>query len=440
MRQPTPPRHRRIRHQRNGRPRCAPEVRRHCRRLPYSTLVLNYRLPRIALMAVALGGTAVAQSDDDVTEFVEPNAFERTWNLATLYKNDLNPLLEEFKLRGRYHGQYWDIDADDGSRSHWEDRRSRLGFDAKLFDKEVELRADFQSNDGFTDLYDGLVDAYLRWKPKTWLSFTAGKTKPLIGQYDWLESTNTQPTFERSQIFNQLGINRATALTAEGTAGAWSWRAGVYSNDTPATTGGSGSFGDGEWGDLDGGVSGSVGLGYDFKHLLDVEKADFRIDWLHSDREKGDLVLGRYDDIVAGTFWLKKGYAGLVVEAYHAVGGDPVAQGANKKLDQSDVFGCFIQPTYDLIPGKLQLVGRYTYANSDGPYGVQGQSRYERKVTSKSGGGVGDRYQAVYAGAQYFIHGDKLKLMAGAEWAEIRAPHHDTYDGVTVLSGLRFSF
>jgi hypothetical protein len=105
------------------------------------------------------------------------------------------------------------VDADQGSSSNWEDRRSRFGFDAKLFEKKVEARVDFQSNDGFDDFYDGLVDAYIRWKPNSWLSITAGKTKPLIGQYDWLESTNTQPTFERSQIFNQLGINRATEPT-----------------------------------------------------------------------------------------------------------------------------------------------------------------------------------------------------------------------------------
>jgi hypothetical protein len=418
---------------------------------PHSTLILSYRVPRIALMSLLLVGAPAVQAQEEAaeleaTEFVEPNIFEKIWGYATLYKDDLNPILQEFKLRGRYQGQYWDVDADQGSQSHWEDRRSRFGFDAKLFEKEVEVRADFQSNDQFVDFYDGLVDAYVRWKPKTWISFTAGKTKPLIGQYDWLEPTITQPTFERSQIFNQLNINRATALTVDGTTDAWSWRAGIYSNDTPANTTDpitketSGSFGDGEFGDLNGGIAGSVGVGYDFKHLLDLEKADFRIDWLHSDREKDDLVLGRYDDIVSSTFWIKEGYAAVVFEAYYATGGDPVKQGADKKLDNSDVFGFFIQPTYDIIPQKLQLVGRYSYANSDGLYGVQGQSRYERKVTTKSSGGVGDSYQSLYGGAQYFIHGDKLKLMAGAEWAELNAPKGDSYDGITLLSGIRLSF
>jgi hypothetical protein len=187
------------------------------------------------------------------------------------------------------------------------------------------------------------VDAYLRWKPNASISITAGKTKPLIGHADWLESTNSQATFERSQIFNQLGVNRATGLTAEGTRDLLSWCAGIYSNDTPSTTAGTGSFGEGEFGDFNGGVSTSIGAGYDFKHLLNLEKADFRLDWLHSEREPGDSVLGKYDDIASATFSIKEGYAALVIEGFAASGGS---------LKQSDSVGFYIQPTYDILPKK----------------------------------------------------------------------------------------
>lgn len=406
-----------------------PEILNRSRKPRKSVLVLNYRLPRAAALTLLAGLPVIARAREKSTELVEPSTFDKLWSYATLYKDDTNPILEEFKLRGRYQGQYWDVDADQGSQSNWEDRRSRFGFDAKLFDKKLEARVDFQSNDGFEDIYDGLVDAYLRWKPESWLSITAGKTKPLVAQYDWLESTNTQPTFERSQIFNQLGINRATGLTVEGTTDAWSWRAGIYSNDTPNNTGSTGSFGDGEFGDLDGGFSYSLGAGYDFKHLINLEKADFRLDWLHGEREADDLVLGKYDDVVTATFYAKEGYAGLVVEAFSASGGDG---------ENSNVFGFYIEPTYDIIPKKLQLVGRYSYANSEGPLGVQGQSRYERKVADNKG--LGDSYNAIYGGAQYFIYGDKLKLMAGIEWSWLNNDTGDSYDGYTLLTGIRFSF
>lgn len=365
----------------------------------------------------------------DTTEFIEPNAFEKFWEHTHLYKDDLNPILQEFKLRGRYQGQYWDVDNATGDQSKWEDRRSRFGFDAKLFEKKIEIRADFQSNDQFTDFYDGLVDAYLRWKPNASISITAGKTKPLIGHADWLESTNSQATFERSQIFNQLGVNRATGLTAEGTRDLLSWRAGIYSNDTPSTTAGTGSFGEGEFGDFNGGVSTSIGAGYDFKHLLNLEKADFRLDWLHSEREPGDSVLGKYDDIASATFSIKEGYAALVIEGFAASGGS---------LKQSDSVGFYIQPTYDILPKKVQLVGRYSYATSESPQGISGQSRYERKVADAQG--LGDTYHSIYGGAQYFIHGDKLKLMAGGEWSRLQNGDADSYNGFTWLSGIRLSF
>ena len=395
--------------------------------------------PRAVAVALLAVSPMAASAQDSTTELIEPTTFDKIWGYAALYKDDLNPILQEFKLRGRYQGQYWDADADQGSQSDWEDRRSRFGFDAKLFEKKVEVRADFQSNDGFKDIYDGIVDAYVRWKPKSWLSITAGKTKPLIGQYDWLESTNSQPTFERSQIFNQLRVNRATGLTVEGTKDEISWRAGVYSNDTPSTTADAkgiptGAFGDGEFGDFNGGYSFSLGAGYDFKHLLNLEKADFRLDWLHSDRDAAeDLVLNRYDDILSSTFWLKEAGLGLVIEGYYATGADGT---------YTDVFGFFIQPTYDIIPKKLQLVGRYSFANSEGPLGVSGQSRYERVVsgTVKPNKGRGDTYHSIYGGAQYFIYGDKLKLMAGAEYAWLENETADSYDGLTLLTGLRFSF
>jgi hypothetical protein len=359
----------------------------------------------------------------------EPSAFDNLWSHATLYQDEQNPYLQEFKLRGRYQGQYWDVDADQGSQSNWEDRRSRIGFDAKLFEKQIEVRLDFQSNDGFDEFYDGLVDAYIRWKPTDWLKITAGKQQPYIAQYDWLNSNVAQPTFERSQIFGQLGINRATGLAVEGTAADLTWRSGVYSNDTPNSTGGSGAFGDGEFGDFNCGVSFTLGAGYELKSLLAIEKAEVWLDWLHSDRQDDDTVLGKYDDVVSSTFMVKQGPAALVIEGFYARGGD----GTN-----SDVFGFYIEPTYDILPKTLQLVGRYSHANSEGPLGVQGQARYERTVAVNKG--LGESYNAFYIGAQYFIYGDKLKLMAGAEWAWLDHRGGDSFDGVTLLSGVRFSF
>ncbi len=351
----------------------------------------------------------------------ETAAFDRIWGWATLYEDEANPVIQQFKLRGRYHGQHFWLDGDQGNDNGWEDRRSRLGFDAKLFSKQLEVRVDFQSNDGFELAYDRLVDAYLRWKPTQTFTLTAGRTKPLIGYYDWLQSTVAQPTFERSQIFNQLSIDRATALTLEGKAGSLSWQCGVYSNDT-----------DREFGTFGGAYSFGAGLGYDAKHAFGWKRADFRLDWLHSGHDEDDQVLNRYDDIVSATFWGQEGPWSVVLESFYASGGGD---------RDEDVIGFFVQSTYDLIPQRLQLVGRCSYSHGSGSDSVRRQTRYESRAPGLTGGGRGEEYYALYLGAQYFIHGDKLKLMAGAEYASLDGGNNGgDFDGATLLLGVRLSF
>ena len=347
----------------------------------------------------------------------EESVFDKIWGLATLYKNKDNPVIQELKLRGRYHGQYWSLDSQEGDNRAWENRRSRIGIDAKLF-HQFELRLDVQSSDEFDPLYNGLVDAYIKWRPADYFNLTVGKQKPQIAYFDFVQSTNSQPTFERSQIFNQLRIDRALGAVIDGKAGNWSYQAGLYSNDI-----------DLEFGQIGGGWSVTAGLGYDFKKAVDFDKAEFRIDWLHSEIDFDTTILNRYQDIGTATLWLKDGRWQFVAEAFLATGETP------------DVFGFYLLPTYDLIPKKLQAVGRYSFASGDGPDSVIAQSRYEREAPFLTDGGRGETYHAGYLGLQYFIYGDRLKLMAGAEYAHMDGGGDGgDLDSITVLTGIRVSF
>ena len=351
-------------------------------------------------------------------------------DFATIYQNERNPLLQELKLRGRYHGQFWSVEADQGRESDWEDRRSRFGFDAKFFQKALALRLDFKSNDGFKDAYDGLVDANLRWKIDEGLQLSAGKMQPRIGEYDWLQSSNAQPSFESSHVFNQLGIERASGLALDASRHEFFWRCGIFSNDTPAGTRGSGAWGDGEWGDFEGGFATTLGVGYDFKRALRVEKAVARIDWLHSEREPGDFVQGKFDDIISATWIVENERAGMVVEGFLASGGNS---------ENQDLLGFYLLPTYQLIPGRLELVARYAFSAGNGGESLTAQRRYEQAALENTP--RGDRYHAVYLGVQYFFQGDSLKLLSGVEYARLDGgPGEDDYQGVTFLTGIRCSF
>ena len=199
----------------------------------------------------------------------------------------------------------------------------------------------------------------------------------------------------------------------------FTYQAGIYSNDI-----------DLEFGQFDAGIAFGAGIGYDFKHAFNTEKADLRFDWLHSEIEPESTILNRYDDLFSATLWLKEGRTGLVLESFAGTG-----------ATSGDVWGFFIQPTYDIILKKLQLVGRYTFSDGSGPDSVYAQNRYERAAPNLTGGGRGDQYQAVYGGLQYFIYGDKLKLLAGAEYADVSGGGNGgDFSGWTFLTGVRFSF
>lgn len=373
------------------------------------------------ITAVLLAGVPALHAGENITieqkAESDESAFDRLWSLATLYKNDDNPVIQELKLRGRYQGQYHWLESQEGDESGWENRRSRFGIDAKLF-HQFELRLDAQSNDQFDPFYDRLVDAYIKWRPNESFSLTVGKQKPQIAYFDFLQSTNNQPTFERSQIFNQLHVDRVLGAVAEGKVGNWTGQVGVYSNDVNR-----------EFGELGGGWSFSAGLGYNFKNAVKLEKAELRADWLHSEIYPDNTLLNRYQDIGTATLWLKDGRWQFVAEGFAAGGAAPSA------------VGFYLLPTYDLIPKKLQLVGRYSFSTGDGSDSVVAQTRYEREAPLLTDGGRGKQYQAGYLGIQYFIYGDKLKVLAGGEYAHLDGGGDGgNLDSFTFLTGLRFSF
>lgn len=87
---------------------------------------------------------------------------------------------------------------------------------------------------------------------------------------------------------------------------------------------------------------------------------------------------------------------------------------------------------------RLDQTKKHREFSMHGCAGIVGQSRYEKKVAPNPV--MGDAYDSLYGGVQYFINGDKLRVLAGAEWARLQNNKGDSYDGVTYLSGIRFSF
>jgi hypothetical protein len=110
-----------------------------------------------------------------------------------------------------------------------------------------------------------------------------------------------------------------------------------------------------------------------------------------------------------------------------------------------NVFGVTVLPTYVFAQNvvrkgdALQAALRYQFAVSEGDNGLQLQQRYEQEIVPA---GFGDHYQAVYAGINYLIFGDRFKLMTGAEYSEMHDSAHDggKFKGWTYLVGVRMYF
>ena len=122
---------------------------------------------------------------------------------------------------------------------------------------------------------------------------------------------------------------------------------------------------------------------------------------------------------------LKQGAFGLTADLIFAKGLNNI----------SDVWGFVILPSYD-ITKRIQVAARYHHANADDANGLTAAKRYEQSA----GGGTGDNYNAGYLGLNYYIYGNKLKLMTGAEYSKLDGGTAEGWDGWTVFTGVRVSW
>ena len=374
------------------------------------------KLPLFLLAAIALSGKALAGPSGGgkttlppVEEEKKGNCCDDLWSMATLYKDDANAFMQEFKIIGRYQGQYAHVDSDQGDFEDWENRRWRIGAQAKLFNS-MKLVGQIDIDDEFDPFYKSIDEAYAQIALGKDNKLTVGKHKPKF-THEWSTSSKEIVTFERSLLVNQIIPNKSAGVTYGGKAGDFNYSLGVFSGD-----------GDAEFGGFDESIFTLLSVG------TDLGFADWTFGYLYNDSADNNnaapydhsfsnsLVFGADNDFTVAT------------DLIYASGFD------------GDAYGLVILPTYDLTE-KLQVVGRYQYAHGDND-SLRAQSRYERKVPHIEDGGRGEDYHAFYAGLNYYICGHKLKLMAGAEYADLQDGAGDggDFEGWTLLTGVRMHF
>jgi hypothetical protein len=337
----------------------------------------------IALLLASTGASAKEQT-------TEPYP-----NLGLIHRDNSSPVLQELWLLGRYHGQYHWSEGNSGDDQGWEDRRFRLGGQARLFQK-LTLHAQAISGSDFEPSYNGFTELWASWRFSDAVTLTVGQQKHRF-THDRNVSSRYISYLERGMLTNMFRLDYTPAITLSGTMNNdWTYYAGVFSNATGRNMGRA-------FTELDSGYSLLASATRDLKGALGTDTAHLNFGYLHSDAKSTATNLNRFEDGLNASLIVTEGARSLVTELTAGIGGPG-----------GSAIGLNIQPSV-FLTRKIQLVGRYQIAISDEDRGLTAQLRYEQPA----GLNRGKRYQAGYIGGDYYVAAHRLKLMVGLEYARL---------------------
>jgi phosphate-selective porin OprO/OprP len=318
----------------------------------------------------------------------------RLANWGRVYRSDQNPTLQELWLLGRYHGQQHWSDGSAGSNSGWENRRYRMGGQARLFE-HLTLHAQMVSGVDLEPFYNGFTELWAQWSFCEELALTVGQQKHRF-THDRNVSSRYITTLERSQLVNMFAADYTPAITLQGEVDRLSYYTGIFSNATgrdmwTAMT------------EFDSGYSLLATAYLDVSERLPADSAHVGLSYLLSDANENATNLNVFGHGISNVLILTRGSISLVSEG--VIGLDSA---------QGDAFGVNVQAGY-FLTDRWQLASRGQLAVADQSEGLLPQLRYERPA----GLDRGDRYRAIYLGANYYAAGNRLKWLSGLEYSDM---------------------
>jgi phosphate-selective porin OprO/OprP len=367
----------------------------------------------VALVMWLQVAPAMAQSSG--TSAADTSIYDRIWReFTTVYDNNSNPVVQRILFSGRFQHDFAAIGADQGDHDEWNTRRLRVGPRVTLF-RTFTLHVEAELNPQEIDpLYMRLTDAYLQWSRSGRFVVTAGK-QGIPYTMDGATSSKELLAIDRSNLTNNIWFPQEylPGVSVSGRTAPWIYRLGVYSAGTATK----------EFGKFDGGAAALAVVGYDFAKPLGVREALLAANYVHQQENLRNTFTRQLQNILSVNFKLETERWGMRSDVSTATG----------YLRQSDLWGVMAMPYFN-VTDKLQLVGRYTILESDDPNGVQ-LATYENRVVA----GRGDEYTELYAGANYYFYGHRLKLQTGVQFADMndRANDGGAYSGVSWTTGLR---
>lgn len=396
-----------------------------------------------------------------VGKLVGETAMDRAWSAAILYKNDDNQFIQLFQLVGRlqlqsiygkagggYEYDTSDFKAAGNDEIVWGDnievRRARLGFKSKFFQTwkvDGSFNVDVDGNDGIggdTTYYKNLHELFVSYAPTDQFALSIGKKQVRFSRDQEISSTEIV-TLERSVATQILTPGELTGVWSigKGIAGGFHYEVGAYSNSRVREFAQPG----------DGGFLYIGKIGYEFAEKTGLDSCLTTLTYMHNtepgyrdgkiDRNFPSASSPTFTDSVALTNDLSHGRFGLITEVMYGFGYTGTANHGVARpaaVAQSDLGALTITPSYFIADG-LQLAYRFQVISAADPNGIRVPARYDRLAIGDDESG--NTYVSHYLGLNYYIYSHKLKLMAGAEYAQIGG---GTYDGLTLVSALRMTF
>jgi len=240
-------------------------------------------------------------------------------------------------------------------------------------------------------------------------------------------SSNEIYTLERSGISDKLGGSegRPTGVTLELDKGDWELVVGMFSGEDDSDF--IGGWNDGQF------YYGSV-------QWKPTEEFKLLLDYTQNDASGADDSLG-YGWAAALSAVYEKSSWGILGEAVYGDNGGGISAPITRR--QGDFHAFVVMPWYWIIENKLQAVVQYQYASSTETQGLQLPARYIRgdhdNLAVDVDNGRGSEHHMIYAGLNYHLCRDRVKIMGGVSYDDLSTRNSDV-DALTYQIGFRTSF
>lgn len=359
------------------------------------------------------------------------SAAENSWadtlkSMGKVYSDEENPSIQEVKVFGRLHQQWaysqGESSGQDFSGNGDELRRLRAGVSVKFLDGfKVLGRINFEKG-GFRNTslgYNSFDELYLGYSKEGLFGFDKatigyGRYKVAFGGEERISSKKIK-TVERSGINNRFGSLRPTGFLLEGEKNDVTYTLGVYSTEEDSET-------LADW---------SGGAAFQFGAEFAAMEGTVTTDFIYADSSSNDQSVFDFDWATSLTYTRQYGDVNVLANLTYGNEGS------------EDIYGFVIVPSF-LITEKLEAAFRYQYGHSTDDTGVptSSSSRGLRRVARNDGLGTGsgDVNHTLYAGLNYYIEGDYLKVMTGVEYESIDGAQGSDLDGLTFWAAIRTYF